>query len=103
LVNLDEGRHRLPVRDDVRRPHAIDHSAGTIDAAHIRPDGRVWYRQTQATANRSSPTISGAVVLRPAGEPAPRGRPYGSWHFPNEHGQRVNGFLVTPGAAALSP
>jgi dienelactone hydrolase len=27
---------------------------------------------------------------------APDSRPYESWHFDNEHGQRVHGFVVTP-------
>ncbi len=104
LVNLHEGRNRLfryEVTSGALAP--IDHPAGTIDAAHVRPDGRVWYRQTQGDREPVVLDDLGRVVLRPAGEPAPRGRSYGSWHFTNEHGQRVHGFLVTPGGSGPFP
>jgi len=39
---------------------------------------------------------TGGEVLRAEGAAAPAGRPYGSWHFTNPHGQRVHGFCITP-------
>jgi len=104
LLNLHEGRNRLyryEVTSGALTP--IDHPAGTIDTAHVRPDGRVWYRQTQGDREPVVLDDLGRSVLRPAGEPAPRGRPYGSWHFTNEHAQRVHGFLVTPDGSGPFP
>jgi dipeptidyl aminopeptidase/acylaminoacyl peptidase len=49
---------------------------GTIGAARARPDGEVWYmldRSSEPPAVRAS---GGAVVLRPEGQPAPKGAAY---------------------------
>ncbi len=68
---------------------------GYIWQACVRPDGRIWFLHEQGRRQRLVLDDTRAEVLEPAAA-APPGRPYESWHFENEHGQRVHGFLVTP-------
>ena len=50
---------------------------------------------SRATGSGSSSTTPAPRSSRSASA-APASRPYESWHFENEHGQRVHGFVVTP-------
>ncbi|HEX8771055.1 MAG TPA: prolyl oligopeptidase family serine peptidase, partial [Acidimicrobiales bacterium] len=74
----------------------VEHPAGTIDGAAVRPDGEIWF---QVTSGANPPTVlslKGDVVCAPDGDPPPGGAPYRSWHFDNDVGQRVHGFVVVP-------
>src|SRR6266511_3676659 len=75
----------------------LDHPAGSIVRAGVRPDGQVWYRWSSGAA---SPAVRAVgrddAVLRPPGPRAPAGVAYQSWTFPNPRGDRVHGFLAVP-------
>ncbi|MGH2539078.1 MAG: alpha/beta hydrolase family protein, partial [Actinomycetota bacterium] len=75
---------------------AIEHAAGSIGAARVRPDGDVWFRLSSGGRPPAIHDGAGAEVLRAEGERAPAGRPFESWHFDNGEGDRVHGFTVTP-------
>jgi pimeloyl-ACP methyl ester carboxylesterase len=78
-------------------PRRLDHPAGSIGGARVRPDGEVWYRWSSgAHAPEVRAVGRDEPVLRPPGEPAPAGQGYQSWSFLNPLGERVHGFLVTP-------
>jgi len=49
---------------------------GTIGTARVRPDGEVWYMLDRSSEQPSVRAVGGEVVLRPGGEPAPRGVAY---------------------------
>jgi dienelactone hydrolase len=96
LVNLFEGRSRL-YRYELESASLapIDSDPGFVWKARVRPDGRIWFLHEQGRRRR--------LVLDDVGNEvvsfevaAPDSRPYESWHFDNEHGQRVHGFVVTP-------
>src|SRR5206468_12544466 len=69
----------------------------------VRPDGAVWFRHVAGDGRPQVLDQTGHRVLELEGEPAPRSRPYVSWHFDNPHGQRVHGFHVTPEAPGPFP
>jgi dienelactone hydrolase len=95
----------------------VDAPPGLIAKARLRPDGRVWFWQSQGDRAPMALDDRGNEVLAPqrAGggelapeERAPRGRPYEPWEFHNPHGQTVHGFSVTPepggsGASGTGP
>ena len=93
------GRPELPppVRPrDGRDQGACRCAPGSLTGARVRPDGSVWYRLQHGEqpgvvlqAGREEP-----VLVAP--RPAPPGRPFVPWAFPNEHGDRVQGWLVEP-------
>jgi dienelactone hydrolase len=92
-----EGRHHLfRLTLAGQELQAIEHPDGQIGGACVRPDGRVWYRHSSGAQPPRVLDDTGAEVLVPEGEPAPAGRPYTSWHFPNGLGDSVHGFYVTP-------
>jgi dipeptidyl aminopeptidase/acylaminoacyl peptidase len=96
LVNVFEGRsylyrHELESGDLTQLPT----EPGFIWKARVRPDGRVWLLHEQGKRQRLVLDDTGTEVVS-LGALAPRSRAYESWHFSNEHGQRVHGFLVTP-------
>ncbi len=97
LVNLFQGRHRL-FRYELASGELtpIEAPAGTIFTARVRPDGSVWFRQSQGDRPPRVLDDRGQEILAPEGDPSPAGRPYTSWHFDNGHGDRVHGFYVTP-------
>jgi dipeptidyl aminopeptidase/acylaminoacyl peptidase len=100
IVHEHEGRselHRLPLDDEGSQPQRIEHPAGTISGAGVRPDGTVWYQRSSGAdpaAIRSGG--SDEIVIQPDGFPAAPGQPYRSWWFTNRHGERVHGFVATP-------
>ena len=97
LKQLVDGRHRL-FRLDLAthelRPIATD--PGMIWDARVRPDGHVWFLHEQGHRQRRVVDETGAEVLPLRGTADFTARPYESWHFANEHGDRVHGFFVTP-------
>ncbi|MDQ1324810.1 MAG: hypothetical protein QG587_2146, partial [Chloroflexota bacterium] len=99
LTQLHDGRDRLYRLDLASMAlEPIPHREGITTGARVRPDGSVWYRHQ---AGESRPSLRTTVdpnadLLPPPGDPPPAGRPFQSWAFRNEHGQRVHGFLVTP-------
>jgi dipeptidyl aminopeptidase/acylaminoacyl peptidase len=68
---------------------------GYVWKARVRPDGRVWLLHEQGKRQRLVLDDTGAEIVS-LGALAPASRPYESWHFENEHGQDVHGFVVTP-------
>jgi dipeptidyl aminopeptidase/acylaminoacyl peptidase len=100
LVELRDGRHllhRLEVATGRIIPVPI--ATGSLTGARVRPDGSVWYRLQNGEhpgivleAGRDEP------ILAPP-RPAPPGRPYVPWAYPNPHGQRVQGWYVEPDGA----
>jgi dipeptidyl aminopeptidase/acylaminoacyl peptidase len=96
LHNIFEGRSRL-FRYDLASGalERIPTDPGFVWKARVRPDGRVWYLHEQGHRQRVALDETGAELIAPRTW-APESRPYESWHFENEHGQRVHGFYVTP-------
>ena len=94
---MTDGRDRLfrlDAGDGSATP--VEHPAGTIGAAGVRPDGRVWMRSMSGARPATVTDDTGATVLSLDTAPAPEGRGYGSWEYENPDGARVHGFLVTP-------
>jgi dipeptidyl aminopeptidase/acylaminoacyl peptidase len=84
--------------------HPIDHPAGTVEQAGVRPDGSVWYRHASGAQAATVRTDAGGTeVIAPEGERAPAGRPFESWSFTNRRGDRVHGFVVTPPGSGPFP
>jgi dipeptidyl aminopeptidase/acylaminoacyl peptidase len=94
---MTDGRDRLyrldPADGSVT---AVEHRPGTIGAAGVRPDGRVWMRTMSGAEPADIVDDAGATVLALETGRAPAGRPYASWEYTNPDGERVHGFLVTP-------
>jgi len=104
LVNVFEGRSRL-YRHELGSGvlSEIATEPGFIAKARVRPDGRVWLLHEQGRRRRLVLDDTGAEVVS-FGDSPPESRPYESWHFLNEHGQQVHGFVVTPAdSGAPSP
>lgn len=96
LANTFEGRtylYRYGV--GTRELSQIPTEPGFVSGARVRPDGHVWLLHEQGARRRLVLDDTRSEVVQQVGE-APAGRPYESWHFENEHGQRVHGFIVTP-------
>src|SRR6266540_2199376 len=91
LVHTHLGRdelYRLGLGDG--RLERLDHPAGSIAAARVRPDGEVWFRWSSGAAAPEVRAVGREEpVLRAPGAPAPGGQPYQSWSFANRHGDRV--------------
>ena len=78
LIDHDHrGRTELYHYDIASRSmQKLDTERGTIGAARVRPDGRVWYMLDRSSEQPVVREIGGDVVLRPAGKPAPKGVAY---------------------------
>jgi dipeptidyl aminopeptidase/acylaminoacyl peptidase len=97
LVQLHEGRHHLfRYRVADGELTAIPSPPGMTAAARVRPDGAVWFHHQRGDRRPLVLDDKGAEVLAAQGDAGPDSRPYGSWHFRNEHGQPVHGFLAVP-------
>jgi dipeptidyl aminopeptidase/acylaminoacyl peptidase len=97
LRHEHEARHRLyRYEPGSGRLTPIEHTEGQVAAARVRPDGTVWLQHSSGASPPRLLSDAGAEVLDAAGERPPAGRPYTSFRFPNEHGQSVHGFYVTP-------
>ncbi len=105
LVHTHLGRdelYRLGLGDG--RLERLDHPAGSIAAARVRPDGEVWFRWSSGAAAPEVRAVGREEpVLRAPGAPAPGGQPYRSWSFANRHGDRVHGFLALPAGRGPHP
>jgi dipeptidyl aminopeptidase/acylaminoacyl peptidase len=96
MRHAHRGRHelyRLSPADGTLDPVATP--PGTIDAARVRPDGRVWFLHTNGEGRAKVLDDTGATILEAPGE-APAGRPFVDWEFENDHGQTVHGWIVEP-------
>ena len=113
LVHTRNGRDRLYRYELATAGLApVVAPSGLIPKARVRPDGRVWFQQSQGDrAPMALDDLGNEVVAprRPGGadlpleERAPQGRPYQAWEFTNPHGQTVHGFHVTPDPATAGP
>jgi len=54
-------------------PTKLDTQPGSIDGARVRPNGEVWYMLDRSSEPAVVRDLGGAVVLQPAGQPAPPG------------------------------
>jgi dipeptidyl aminopeptidase/acylaminoacyl peptidase len=57
-------------------PTKLDTQPGSIDGARVRPNGEVWYMLDRSSEPAVVRDLGGAVVLQPAGQPAPAGVAY---------------------------
>ncbi len=108
LRQVRQGRHQL-WRYDLASATAepLEHPAGTVPEAAVRPDGRVWYRSSSADR---PPAVR---VTGPGGDegplpgfpdtPAPAGTPYRSWTFANPAGDPVHALVATPAGPVPHP
>ncbi|HUQ62311.1 MAG TPA: prolyl oligopeptidase family serine peptidase [Acidimicrobiales bacterium] len=104
LVHEHEGRDQLFRFDlDTEALSPIDHPTGTISGAAVRPDGDVWFQVASGAIPPTVLSTTGDVVCAPNGAPTPRGVPFESWHFTNDAGQQIHGFLALPSTPAPSP
>jgi dienelactone hydrolase len=92
-----EGRMQL-VRIDVASGAVTTLTGldGDIDGAAIRPDGAVWYRVSDPVRPPRIVEAGRGDVLVSPDTPPPAGRPYESRFATNEHGDRIQMFVVTP-------
>jgi dienelactone hydrolase len=82
----------------------LEHPAGSIQRAGVRPDGAVWYRLSSGAAAPEVRAVGAdEAVLRPPGPRAPAGVVYESWTFTNPEGDQVHGFLAVPSGTGPHP
>jgi pimeloyl-ACP methyl ester carboxylesterase len=97
VKQLLEGRHRLFRLDlATHELQPVPSDQGMIWDARVRPDGHVWFMHEQGHRQRRVLDETRTEVLPLRGSAEFTARPYQSWHFTNEHGDRVHGFFVTP-------
>lgn len=97
LANRVEGRDVLLRYELATGAHErIWTEPGIVGQARVRPDGRVWLTHESSLHPRRVVDDTGARAVTLDGAFTPRARPFESWHFRNEHGQGVHGFLATP-------
>jgi dipeptidyl aminopeptidase/acylaminoacyl peptidase len=101
--------HHFEGRDELFRvplpagaPQRIEHPAGALDDARVRPDGEVWLQLSSGGTPARVLSDAGQEVL-PAHERAPHGAAFTSWSFPNRSGDTVHGFYVAPPGAGPFP
>lgn len=106
LAHEHLGERRLLRYDlDDGRVSPIDLGVGTVSGARVRPDGSLWY-VFESSADPPAVRQRGgddAVLLAPAGPPAPGGRRARALHYPNAAGDLVHAFLVEPEGAPPFP
>lgn len=95
-------RHTLSGRSELWRAEPatggltrVPTPAGTVDEARVRPDGAVWLLHTDG---ERAPRVLVDRVGEPLPfhAPAPPGRPFREWRFPNDRGETVEGWIVEP-------
>lgn len=86
--------YRLPVDREV--PELLCDPQGWISAAAVRPDGDVWLREESAERPPVVRSVTGELVLMPAGDPPPPGRPHQSVAFNGPSGEPTHLLLTTP-------
>jgi dipeptidyl aminopeptidase/acylaminoacyl peptidase len=103
IVHGFEAQHEL-FRFDLETGKAtrIQTPPGSIDAARVRPDGRVWFHHTDGVHRSRVLDDAGAEPIAVI-EPAPEGRPFVPWRYRNGHDQEVQGWIVEPGGEGPHP
>ncbi len=103
LIAAMDGREEL-FKVDVESGAAtkIPSPPGSIAAARVRPDGRVWFQHTDGVHRTRVLDDTGAEPIA-VDAPAPPGRPFHDWRFQNDHGQEVHGWIVEPDGEAPHP
>jgi len=97
LVHEHEGRDQLfRYVIDTGDLSPVDHPPGSISGAAVRPDGELWFQITSGAIPPTVLSTAGDVVCAANGAPAPGGVPFESWHFTNEAGNQLHGFLALP-------
>ncbi len=103
LVELDGGRHRLHRYDlPTSNITTLATKSGSVSGARVRPDGAVWYRLQNGEHPGVLLEVGRDDPILDAG-PAPAGRPFIPWSFPNPHGQTVTGWRIEPDGPAPFP
>ena len=103
LVSTVEGRsylHRYEVETGALMQ--VPTEPGYIWKARVRTDGRIWFLHEQGHRQRLVLDDTRTEVVTP-GAAVPESHRYESWHFENEHGQKVHGFVVAPDSAGPHP
>jgi len=98
LIELRDGRNHLH-RFDLATGEitALPIGEGSMTGARVRPDGSVWYRLQRGEHPGVVLQVGREEPILAASRPAPSGRPFVPWTYPNAEGQRVQGWLVEPG------
>jgi len=97
LYELRDGRSYLHRYDlDSHQITALPIRTGSLTGARIRPDGAVWYRLQNGEQPGVILEVGREEPVLVAPRPAPPGRPFVPWTYPNENGDRVQGWLVEP-------
>src|SRR2546428_2187535 len=76
----------------------LDAQRGHITAARVHPDGDVWYQLTNARTPAATHSLTGGVVLRAPGQPAPPGVAFRDLDV-----DRVHAFIAEPVAQPPHP
>jgi dienelactone hydrolase len=96
VVQRLDGRDALHLVDVVTGVSSpIETPPGTIQGARVRPDGAVWFTHTDGVRRVRVLDDRGQEPIA-VDEPAPPGRPFVDWHYRNDHGQEVHGWIVEP-------
>jgi dipeptidyl aminopeptidase/acylaminoacyl peptidase len=69
---------------------------GSLSGARVRPDGEIWYRLQRGEHPGVLFQVGSDEPILTAPRPAPPGRSFVPWEYPNKQGQRVQGWLVEP-------
>lgn len=103
LVELRDGRdhlHRYEIATGAVTELPI--RPGSLSGARVRPDGTVWYRLQAGEHPGILFEVGRGKPILTAG-PAPAGRPFIPWSFPNPGGQTVTGWRIEPEGPAPFP
>ena len=87
LVRIDPGS---------RTATLVREATGEILGAAVRPDGAVWFLNSDVMRVPSVVADDGRTVITPPGDPVPSGRPRLPLWFAAPNGQRVQAFVATP-------
>ena len=87
LVRIDPGS---------RTATLVREATGEILGAAVRPDGAVWFLNSDVMRVPSVVADDGRTVITPPGDPVPSGRPRLPLWFTAPNGQRVQAFVATP-------
>jgi dipeptidyl aminopeptidase/acylaminoacyl peptidase len=97
LRHAFEGRHELyrasATGGELER---IDTPAGTIEDARVRPDGSVWFLQSDGVHGARILDHRGREPVGVLGAAPPDGRSWTSWRYRNDRGQPVHGLTIEP-------
>ena len=87
LVRIDPGS---------RTATLVREATGEILGAAVRPDGAVWFLNSDVMRVPSVVADDGRTMITPPGDPVPSGRPRLPLWFAAPNGQRVQAFVATP-------